>query len=65
MKIVYLFFLFLSLCSSLNAKDSISVMTYNLENFFDTYDDPNKDDKAYLPLSVKQNPDHINACNNR
>lgn len=63
MKIAYLFFLFLSLCNSLNAKDSISVMTYNLENFFDTYDDPNKDDKAYLPLSVKQNPDHINACN--
>lgn len=48
---------------SLFANDTFSVMTFNLNNFFDTYDDPNKDDKAYLPLSLKQNKNHIDACN--
>ena len=42
---------------------SITVMSYNVENLFDSLDDPGKDDKAYLPYSLKQNKDHIEACN--
>lgn len=41
----------------------VTVMTFNVENLFDTVDDPDKDDKAYLPIGVKQTPEHINACN--
>ena len=63
MKLKSLLFVFLSLNISLNANNSLSVMTYNLENFFDTYDDPGKDDKAYLPLSAKQDQSHIDSCN--
>ena len=35
------------------AKDSISVMTFNVENLFDTKDDPEKNDETFLPLSHK------------
>lgn len=31
----------------------ISIMTYNVENLFDTKDDPEKDDETYLPLLKK------------
>jgi hypothetical protein len=37
-------------------------MTFNVENLFDTVDDPGKDDKAYLPIGMKQSPTHIAAC---
>ena len=63
MKLKSLLFLILSLNISLLANNSLSVMTYNLENFFDTLDDAGKDDKAYLPLSAKQDQNHIDACN--
>jgi len=33
---------------------TFSVMTYNLENFFDTYHDKNKEDYTYLPLKIKK-----------
>jgi len=33
---------------------SIKFMTYNLENLFDTKDDPKKDDESFLPLSKKK-----------
>lgn len=39
-----------------------SVMTLNTQNLFDTFDDPKKDDKAYLPIELKQSKTHINAC---
>jgi len=45
------------------AVTSITVMTFNVENLFDNLDDPDKDDKAYLPLSAKQGAAHISACN--
>ena len=45
------------------ANNSFTVMTFNLNNFFDTYDDPNKDDKAYLPITLKDSKEHIDACN--
>ena len=41
----------------------LSVMTLNVDNLFDTYDDKNKDDKAYLPIELKQSKSHINSCN--
>jgi len=43
--------------------DSVTVMSFNVQNLFDNVDDPGKDDKAYLPLAAKQNDAHIAACN--
>jgi endonuclease/exonuclease/phosphatase family metal-dependent hydrolase len=37
-------------------------MTFNVENLFDTTDDPGKDDRTFLPLTAKQNDEHRNAC---
>ena len=42
---------------------SVSIMTFNVENLFDNVDDPGKDDATYLPLGAKQNDAHIDACN--
>lgn len=42
---------------------TVTVMTFNVENLFDNTDDPDKDDKAYLPIAAKQNDAHIAACN--
>ena len=39
-------------------------MTINAQNLFDILDDPNKDDKAFLPIEMKQSEEHKNACNN-
>ena len=46
-----------SLCSEYSEARSsqvISVMTYNLENLFDTLHDKGKEDWTYLPLAVKK-----------
>lgn len=40
----------------------ISIMTFNVENLFDTTDDPGKNDATYLPLSVKQSEAHQTGC---
>ncbi|MFJ4346575.1 endonuclease/exonuclease/phosphatase family protein [Pseudomonas sp. NPDC089401] len=41
----------------------VSLMTYNVENLFDTTHDQGKDDVAYLPLSVKQaHPEYLASC---
>jgi endonuclease/exonuclease/phosphatase family metal-dependent hydrolase len=45
------------------AVQSVTVMTFNVQNLFDNIDDPGKDDKAYLPLAAKRNDSHIAACN--
>jgi endonuclease/exonuclease/phosphatase family metal-dependent hydrolase len=45
------------------AVQSVTVMSFNVQNLFDNIDDPGKDDKAYLPLALKQNDSHIAACN--
>ncbi len=42
--------------------ESVTVMSFNVQNLFDNFDDPNKDDKAYLPIAAKQNRAHIAAC---
>ena len=54
-----LFFLF----SSVSYAESISVMSINAQNLFDTIDDPGKDDKAFLPIEMKQSKEHKNSCN--
>jgi len=45
------------------AVESVTVMSFNVQNLFDNIDDPGKDDKAYLPLAAKQAETHIAACN--
>jgi len=42
--------------------ESVSIMTFNVQNLFDNVDDPDKDDKAYLPIEAKQNDAHIAEC---
>ncbi len=42
---------------------SVTVMAFNVQNLFDTVDDPGKDDKAYLPIEAKQDGAHIAECN--
>jgi endonuclease/exonuclease/phosphatase family metal-dependent hydrolase len=41
---------------------SLTIMTFNVENLFDNIDDPDKDDRTYLALTAKQNDDHRAAC---
>ena len=38
-------------------------MSINAQNLFDTLDDPDKDDKAFLPIEMKQSNEHKNSCN--
>jgi len=37
-------------------------MSFNVENLFDTEDDPDRDDETFLPLSKKQDPKVRAAC---
>ena len=43
-------------------RHSVTIMTFNVENLFDTLDDPGKDDRTYLPLEAKQTAEHKAAC---
>ena len=43
-------------------KNSLTVMTYNVENLFDSLDDPGKDDETYLPIEVKKTARHRAKC---
>jgi len=57
------FIFFLSLFFALPVfTTEISLMTYNVENLFDTKDDMGKDDKAFLPASFKKNAYHKGHC---
>lgn len=40
----------------------VSIMAYNLENLFDTQDDPKVQDETYLPLSMKKGEEHKQKC---
>lgn len=41
----------------------ITFMTWNLENLYDTENDPSTDDETFLPIQVKlQIPDHFDNC---
>lgn len=55
--------LFVGGCAALPPPADVTIMTFNVQNLFDTVDDPGKDDKAYLPIEQKSNPAHIAACN--
>lgn len=41
----------------------VSVMTFNVENFFDTKHDEDRDDWTFLPLSEKKKPEVQEGCN--
>lgn len=41
----------------------VSIMTFNVENLFDTLHDKNREDFAYLPLSMKNQPEIQAGCN--
>ncbi|HCN45796.1 MAG TPA: hypothetical protein DIT18_09210 [Pseudomonas sp.] len=51
-------------CASTPAPEQrVSLMTYNVENLFDTQHDEGKEDYAYLPLSLKQaHPEWLATC---
>lgn len=55
-------FLFLLVVNCLHANVRVSVMAYNLENLFDTQDDPNVQDETYLPLKDKAGEAHKQKC---
>ena len=40
----------------------VTVMAFNVQNLFDTEDDPGKDDKAYLPIEAKRSTEHVREC---
>jgi endonuclease/exonuclease/phosphatase family metal-dependent hydrolase len=42
--------------------EKIKVMTMNVENLFDLEDNPEKNDEAFLPASLKANPAMQNRC---
>ena len=62
-KFVHIFLLLLVFTSS-SFSQNISVMSINAQNLFDTIDDFEKDDKAFLPIELKQSQKHKNECNN-
>jgi endonuclease/exonuclease/phosphatase family metal-dependent hydrolase len=41
-------------CSNKPGQDAVFVAFWNLENLFDTVDDPNKEDEEFLPTSEKE-----------
>ena len=57
--------LFLSACTHHTEPQAarVSLMTWNVENLFDTEHDAGKQDFAYLPLSVKRaHPEYLASC---
>ena len=45
--------------------DSFSIMNFNAQNLFDTLDDVDKDDKAYLPIEQKQSSEQSKFISQR
>jgi endonuclease/exonuclease/phosphatase family metal-dependent hydrolase len=41
---------------------SVTIMTFNVENLFDNFDDPGKVDETFFALSDKQSDEHIAGC---
>ena len=56
------FSFFFSLILPAFSESEFSVMTLNVNNLFDVFDDPYKDDKAYLPIELKKSKQHIDSC---
>lgn len=42
--------------------ETVTLMTFNVENLFDTEDDPERNDRTYLPIEAKRNQGHRAAC---
>ena len=67
-KIIYIFLIFLFLNELANAqvKGIGTIGFYNLENFFDTVDDPNINDEEFLPTGANKwdNEKYANKINN-
>ncbi len=74
---ILLFFLFFISCSerdktSAQPKSEFYVASWNVENLFDTFDDPNTNDEWYLPSSeinwteekLIAKLDNLATCNN-
>ena len=52
------------LVASINASASdLTLMTFNVENLFDSRHDEGKNDETYLPKALKADPRHIAKCN--
>lgn len=47
---------------TLSTSQSITLMTFNVENLFDAMDDPDRADRDYLPIELKQSEEHKAAC---
>lgn len=48
------------------ASERITVMTWNMENLYDTEDNPKTDDDTFLPLELKQKkPGHESSCHKK
>jgi endonuclease/exonuclease/phosphatase family metal-dependent hydrolase len=43
--------------------ETVTIMTFNVQNLFDNVDDPDKVDETFLPLSEKQSDAHKAGCN--
>ena len=52
--VVWMTFLFLSLPAHLNAREPFRIVFWNVENFFDTRDNPHKNDNEFLPTSKRR-----------
>ena len=44
------------------ADNEVSVMSFNVENLFDTIHDENREDWTYLPLAMKKTPEVVAGC---
>lgn len=47
--------------TTLSIRD-VTLMTFNVENLFDTTDDPDRRDETYLPLQQKRSAEHRALC---
>lgn len=62
-KVLGIIFSLVYLNVGFSAGERVSLMTYNLENLFDTIHDKGKEDWTYLPLSYKRShPEVIQYC---
>jgi endonuclease/exonuclease/phosphatase family metal-dependent hydrolase len=59
---VRFFILYILLSLSFLKAERVSLLTYNLENLFDSVDDPRIEDETFLPFSSKQNKEHQEKC---
>ncbi len=60
---MYRFSLFLCLLRTISSPaETLSVMTFNVENLFDAEDDPQKSDETFLPIAKKNGKEHLLRC---